>query len=291
MQPEALAMSAGLADEIEESDATDRFIDPRSVPVRFSCLKHMARSALHYFDAVQQDRDDSLAARLAAITAGTNAMQVGRGAHAMIFRQPVVRFDGAKRAGKAWEVFKLAHVGRTILNAKEWAICEEIATALHEHPIASPLLFDADSVHEQRIDWEWLGRSCRSTPDARAPGVVIDLKTTQNAAPEKFERDAYWRNYHAQLAFYGLAYEHTFGCKPRESYIIAVESKRPYAVTVMRMPQTALDYGERLCRAWMEKLLVHEQTDLWPAYSDSIVEMRMPDDSEQTFTINGEEAF
>jgi hypothetical protein len=244
-----------------------KFIDPRTIPVRFSSLKHIARSALHYLDAVQLDRDDTL------------AMRIGRGGHALTLGMPAIKWTGGK-SGKAprnpknkeWQKFQKQHADKEILSESEWAKAEGIANAIRRHPIASELLFTGDTVLEQQIVWEYLGRKCTSRPDARRGSeFVADLKTTQCAEPEKFKRDALWRGYNAQLAFYAAAAEYLTGVHINDLYVIAVESKRPFAITVLRLDDEARIAGERLYRGWFERLLVCEASNYWPAYTDSIV--------------------
>lgn len=258
-------LSGELAEQLEENDAQPP-IDPRTVPVRFSNLKHMARSALHYYDAVQLGREDTL------------AMRLGRGAHAMILGMPVVKWTGKTRNGKVWDDFKEEHKGAEILNRKEWATAEGMANAIRNHRIAAPLLFEG-TVLEEQIEWEWLGRKCSSRPDCRrGTSMVADLKTTQCAEPNKFKRDAMYRGYNAQLAFYGLAVEHLTGVRPEKLYVVAVESKRPYAVQVLELDETARIQGEKLCRGWFEQLLICEASNNWPAYTDAIAKFDVPSD-------------
>lgn len=269
-------LSAELAAELE-ADEERPVIDPRTVPVRFSNLKHMARSALHYWDAVQLGRDDTL------------AMRIGRGAHAMVLGMPVVKWTGKTRQGKAWEAFKAQHADKEILNAKEWVQAKGIADAIRRHPLAAPLLFEGATL-EETIAWEWLGRACSSRPDSRIGSrIVTDLKTTQCAEPEKFQRDAMFRGYNAQLAFYGMAVAHLTGKEPDDLYVVAVESKRPYAITVLRMTDEARTQGEKLCRIWMERLLVCEQSDSWPAYTDSIATFTVPSEGDPDAAIDLDE--
>lgn len=263
-----------LAAELERNDAPRAPIDPATVPVRFSNLRCMARSALHYWDAVQLGREDTL------------AMRLGRGAHAMVLGMPVIKWTGKTRQGKAWDRFKAEHADKEILNAKEWAQAEGIANAIRRHPIAAPLLFEG-TVLEQTIEWEWLGRKCSSRPDSRAAGRrVLDLKTTRCADPEKFRWDALRQGYHGQLAFYGLADAFITGKQPDDLYAVAVESKRPYPVTVIRLTDEDRVAGEKLCRIWFERLLVCEASDHWPAYTDAIVELGVPSDGDPNAAID-----
>lgn len=278
-QDEAVGKLSGeLVDRLEVNEAERVFIDPRTVAVRFSNLKHIARSPLHYLDAVQLDRDDTL------------AMRLGRGAHALVLGMPVVKWTGKTRQGKAWEAFRTEHEpnGVEILNTKEWEKAQGMADAIRRHPIASSLLLADNVIRESQFEWEWLGRRCSSRPDARsADGLVVtDFKTTQCAEPQKFQRDATFRAYNAQLAFYGMAVKHLTGREPTDLYAVAVESKRPYPVTVLRLDDGARLQGEKLCRLWMERLLTCEASNHWPAYTDAIVPFAVAGDGDPDAAID-----
>jgi len=257
-------------------------IDLRTVPVRFSRLKKMALSPAHYLAAVQagDDPSDSL------------AMRIGRGGHAILFGQPVALWTGKTRNGAAWEEFKIEHQGCEILNVKEHDQAASIVTALQKHDLASKLLSMPGSVVERPIDWAFMGRACRSTPDVRHSiyaNHIIDLKTARSTEPDRFVRAATWMHYHAQLAFYCDAVEFTTGERPAQAYIVAVESAPPYAVTVLRLTERALDQGARLCRLWFERLLSCEASNEWPAYAQSVVDFDVPDQDEFRLTIDGED--
>ena len=261
---EALDDSADLRDQL----AANSIIDPRTVPVRFSALKNIARSPAHYHHAVQQaDR-----------WAGTASMRIGSGGHAMLMGQPVVQYTGAVRRGKAWDAFRAANRDATILSGKEWDTAHAISQAVKADPLAARLLLADNMTYERTIHWDYQGRACRSTPDARSAYTLIDLKTTKCADPGRFVRDAMWMGYHAQLAFYGMALEAAGGMKPRDSYIIAVENKPPHPVVVLKLTERAINMGERLVRGWMERLKVCEDANEWPGYVQCVTDFDVPDD-------------
>ena len=122
--------------------------DIRTIPVRFSALKAMGRSALHYRHAVQEGWDESL------------PMRIGAGVHAILFGTPYAIWTGKVRNGKAWEAFEDEHVDQTILNARELAEAQNIVHAITDHREAADLLFNDDAVTEQQIAWKLLGRDC-----------------------------------------------------------------------------------------------------------------------------------
>jgi hypothetical protein len=259
MNAAALAASAELAESLAAP------IDPREVLVRISSLKEMERSPLHYWQACQDDRDETL------------SMRLGAGAHALLFGKPVVLWDQPAKNGKGgkaprnggeWDKFVKDHPGATILNATEMAEAKAMVDGVRRNPLAMRVL--ADTVQEETIHWTYANRACRSTPDARSRLHVVEFKTCQSSEPSKFLKDAFWRRYHAQLAFYTDAMI-AAGDDPMEAYIIAVENSAPYATSVLRLTDRALEHGRALYRQWFERLLECEAKNEWPSYSSDVL--------------------
>lgn len=271
------ALSGALAVELAGNQERVE-IDPRTVPVRFSRLKHMSSSPLHYWSAVQDDRPDTI------------AMRFGRGVHALVLGTPVIRWTGKMRNGKAWDAFKALHADKEILSSKEWDRAHGLYEAIKRHEIASDTLFGGEVVLEEQIEWQFMGRACTSRPDSRR-GVdrLVDLKTTRCAEPRKFERDAMWRGYHGQMDFYRHAIRDRFGAFPAESLVVAVEPVKPFAITVMRLTPNALQHGEKIWRGWFERLLACESANAWPAYTDALLDLDVSDGEDVSLVIDGEE--
>jgi hypothetical protein len=179
-------------------------------------------------------------------------MRFGRGVHALVLGLPVIRWTGKTRQGRVWDAFKAKHADKEILNTKEWDRAHGIFESIMRHPIAREALF-AETVLEETIEWEFMGRACTSRPDARrTTDRLVDLKTTKCAEPGKFSRDAIWRGYHAQFSFYGRAMKERFGAAPKESLCVAVETVKPFPVTVLALTPAALAEGEKCWRLWFE---------------------------------------
>lgn len=246
-------------------------VDPRSLPVRFSRLKLMSASPLHYFAACQRAQDEG----------ETLAMRLGSGVHAMLLDQPVVKYGG-RRAGKDWDKFEADHPGMTILNTREWAEANRMSTAILRHREAAAILLDGTTL-EQEIRWSMLGRSCTSRPDAfRIGSHIAELKTARSSRPAFFIRDAIKMHYHGQLAFYDDALcsatcTALAGNYFPNHYIVAVEKTEPFPVTLFRLTERTLDLARRTTRLWFEQLLQCEAANEWPGYSESIVDLDAPD--------------
>ena len=238
-------------------------------PVRFSDLKLMAQSPAHYKYRVDTGwSGDSPAMRLGRIVD-----------HAVLGGPDLVVYDGTRR-GKAWETFQAENAGAEIVTDSEMDAAAPIVRAINHHEHAMYLL--GSGVVKQRLHWDWLGRKCSGEPDVHGK-YLVDLKTTRCAEPGRFTRDAIWRGYHAQLAWYrqGMILS---GLEPPEKlFIVAVETSAPYPVTVLRLTERAIAQGERLYRVWMERLLACEAVNEWPGYVQSAVDLDVPDDAELSF--------
>jgi hypothetical protein len=270
MDSTALDLSEQLVEELNAVDP----VDPRSIPVRFSLLKLMAECPAKYWWACQQPQDDSLAARLGALNPGVKsrgeALRFGTAVHQMLLgdEKKIAVYTAGKRVGKAWDKFQADAAERgcvEVLNARENDVARGVVDALKRHPIASRLLLD-ETIIEQRIDWEWMGRKIRSTPDARSKNHIVDLKTCQSAHPGMFMRQGARLYYHAQAAFYLQAMEAAGEPVPEHCYVVAIEKVKPYVVSCMRFDAESLDIGSRLIRLWFEQVLQCEAANKWPEY-------------------------
>lgn len=256
-------------------------MNPRDVPVRFSRLKKMALSPMHYQHALEERPD-------------TDTFRKGRAVHTMVLGvgDPVVTYPG-RRAGKAWEHFETEHkaAGHDILSRADHEKAQRMADAVMRHRTARDLLTKG-TVKERQINWAIAGRACSSRIDAYARDYVAELKTSVSAEPFMFTRQATRLYYHGQLAWY----QDALACcepsaPPRDgAFIVAVEGSAPYPVTVLELTPFTLAQGRKLARLWFERLLVCEDSNQWPPYAQDIVKWDLPeDDGEFTLTIGGEE--
>ncbi len=230
-------------------------------PVHFTRLKLMAQSAAHYQGATFEDSDFLLK---------------GSGVHSLVLGgRPVVEYP-ERRYGKAWDAFKLEHENDIILPTKSYDEAHRIADAVLANRIAMALLADAE--HELDLEWTMDSRACAGRLDSLGTHALTDLKTTRCSQPGWFIREAVRRAYHAQLAWYRQGAWLARQKAPGACYIIAAETSSPYPVTVFEVVPRALEQGMRLWRLWWEQLRVCEETDIWPAYTEAVVELDVPDE-------------
>lgn len=181
------------------------------------------------------------------------------------------------RSGALWETFKADRAGAIILNEKERAIAEAMATAIRNDSDADRLLFAKGTRHEHRIEWEMKGRRCSAIIDAFGPDdgdALVDLKSTVDASPAKFPWQAKKLGYCLQLAFYAAGLE-LAGYGRREPYIVAVENAPPFCVQVYKLTAADIDEGRWAVDAAMDQLLECERTGYWPSYADKILPLNV----------------
>lgn len=260
-------MSAGFAAEREQE------------PVRFSNLKQMARSPAHY------------AHNLTEPFKQTEPMRVGSAIDAMFFgTQRVVRY-GAPRDARhsAWRAFRDEHADCIILSNAEYAQAERSYNALMSNADACQLLHGQV---QQRIEWQLNGRACSGTPDVFTSlnaNRVVDLKKTRCGNPDKFRWDALRMGYHAQLAWYrtGLLGAGKLSGSPA-CFIVTVETEAPSVVTCFELTPGTIELGERTWRLWWERLMVCEESEVFPGYSQSVVQLDLCDSEPVSLVIDGE---
>ena len=274
MDADTERMTAELADELASNTYRTKLVDPRDVPWRHHNLRAVGQSAAHCFESFQVGKEQTLAMRLGT---GTHALCFGR--PVALWDQPAAKGSGkAPRNGKAWDSFRSLNSHATILSATELARATSVAQSLKSHEDASRLMFSTGVLHESPIWWQQAGRRRQSTPDAYCPSYVAELKTTRCAEPSRFARDAMYRGYHAQVADQMDAVEAATGARPAAGYIIAVETVKPYVVTVLQLTERALEQGRRMNRLWFERLGVCADSNTWPGYVAGVAELDVPDD-------------
>lgn len=215
----------------------------------------------------------------------TAAMQFGTAVHSGVlepdtFAEAVAiapEVNKRTNAGKAeWEAFASANAGRLVLSVADHARVLRCIDAVRAHPAAMALLEGAQ--REVSLFWEdgQFKVPCKSRFDAWNHNLVIDLKTTQDASPDTFPRQAASLLYHAQAAFYFSAAEHLFDRTPDGFVFICVESEPPHAVACYTMPGNAILAGSVLVNVALERYAAALAEGKWPGYPPTVETMKFP---------------
>jgi len=214
----------------------------------------------------------------------TAAMQIGSAVHALILgTQQVVGYPGAARRGKDYEAFQAEHQQSVILTMSDYDKARRMSDAVLSSDVAKPYL---QGVYEETLEFPWDYLNCRATPDIRGKKFITELKTASTSAPERFHWHALRMHYHAQMMMQLMACDYyrdardaqETRCIVEDAYIVCVESSEPYPVTVFKFTVRALDAGYKLLTLWAERLKNCELSQQYPAYSQAVVELDVPDE-------------
>lgn len=181
---------------------------------------------------------------------------------------------------------------RKVLEQDTWDQLHAMRDAVMAHQAAGALLTGAPGKAEQSVYWidAETGLLCRCRPDFwRQDGIVVDVKTCEDASPEGFAKAvANWR-YHVQHPFYTdginamreqlLAKETPPADIPapvRAFVFLAVEKKPPYAVGVYVLEHEAVELGHLEYRRDLATLKQCIDSDTWPGYGDAIQPLQLP---------------
>jgi len=238
-----------------------------------SGAKKMLRSPQHY--------------RLARDEPGqsTDAMTFGTVVHCGVLEPDELerrvciapKVDKRTTPGKLrWAEFVASAIGRIVTDQDDYDRARRCIDAVLAHPSASRLLEDA----QRELSLLWLDGEykvpCKARYDIRSHGGVSDLKTTQDASPEGFGRQAANLLYHVQAAHYCSGGEHVLNETPAFFAFIAVESEPPHAVACYTLPPVAIQAGWRL----MDEALARYRDALaagkWPGYPETIRPLNLP---------------
>ena len=203
------------------------------------------------------------------------SLDFGKAVHALLFddadeiaRLVTSPYEAFRtNEAKAWRD-EQHEAGRIIVTDDVLARIRGVHTALVDEPGCAELLTAGKP--EQSMIWRdaetgiWL----KSRPD-RLPSdaVLADLKTTKSARPSSLERDIVNYGYHMQLGLAAMGMRALMDVTCTDAWLVFVESAAPHDVTMVRLGDELMDFGERQCRRAIRSLADAIEADEWPGYA------------------------
>lgn len=154
---------------------------------------------------------------------------------------------------------------------------EGMRNALVANQTARKLL-SAKGRNETAYFWSERGYPCRAKPDRVIDGYgFVDLKTTRDASPGEFEKNANDFGYHisaawATRAWYAL---HGHGVTPHYTLVV-VETEEPYGVGVYEYDQASIEAGWVECDAAVSKIKAANYPHSRPGFAEAVVPLSLP---------------
>lgn len=178
-------------------------------------------------------------------------------------------FDGASfhsKAGREFQAEARAN-GLTPITAADDLATTGMARSVHRDPWARVWLQGRKEVSGFCPDPN-TGVLRRGRIDVLGDTFLGDLKSTRDASPESFAKDAANFRYHQQAAWY-LDLAADLGHPALGFAFIVVEKVEPFFVSVIELDEEAVDLGRRLNRRALETYARCVETDEWPGYTPS----------------------
>lgn len=187
------------------------------------------------------------------------------------------KIDRRTKDGKEqWAAHELAAAGKEVLTLEQGAMIESVAAAVAAHPMASALLSKGRA--EMSAYWtdEATGELCRCRPDfITDSGLLLDLKTTEDASPEGFLKSIFKYGYHRQPPWY-LDGTNAAGAEVSAFIYIAVEKTAPWAIGIYVATDEMNELGRYENAEALQLLHECKTKNDWPSYGNEIKELAMP---------------
>lgn len=230
--------------------------------VSSSGLKEILRSPAHFQAYRNIERKE------------TPALFLGTAIHARLlepelFAEDYVVAPGSDRRTKEYKEFEIANANKKILTAEQAAVVEGIALNASRHQSASALL--RSGLVEHTIIWqdEETGIWMKIRPDCLSvdfeTGICLDVKSTEDAAPEAFARSCVTYDYDVQAALYLEGLRAVFK-RDFDFCFFPVEKSEPFGVALYGASDDMLRRGTRRVRQALRLLKQCFDRDEWPSY-------------------------
>lgn len=218
----------------------------------------------------------------------TPAMIVGQAIHTAILEPDLFstdwlimpEFNNRSTAGRALRDEWLATEGKgkQVLTVDQRDTALAAAAAVHKHPVASRLLrggkaeqtyFTVDPRTGELI-------KCRLDFFNEAAGLIVDVKSTDDASPDSFGKSVANFRYHVQEAFYEHVMRTEFGEAPPFWAFLAVEKTPPYLVGIYYLEEEDVARGARLAKRDLDTIINCKKRAVWPDYATEAKVLKLP---------------
>lgn len=214
----------------------------------------------------------------------TPALLIGSAVHKMVLESDkffdefavAPQIDRRTKSGKEeYAEFLKESAGKSLISQEIYQLSVNIAEAVSHHKTARALLSGGQA--ETSHFWTDIrtGLECKCRPDYLRNGFCVDLKTTQSASQEAFEKSAYNYRYYVQAYWYlhGLK---MCGITDTDFVFIAVEKDPPYAIAVYYADELMTALGKMEAESDLETLSRCISTGIFDGYPETIQSLSLP---------------
>lgn len=216
----------------------------------------------------------------------TPAMRFGSSFHALIGEPQLFekmyakapKVDRRTKEGKElYTAFAMANTGKTILTDEEYDALNGMLASVLCHKIALGCLTGGVAEHSGfTIDTDsGVGIKCR--PDYfRSNGVIVDIKTAEDASADAFQRSLVTYGRHIQTALYLDVMSAVTGEKLNSFVHVVIEKKPPYAIAIYALDDVSIEQGRIEYKKMLAEYAWCKKIDHFPAYKEEVQTISLP---------------
>lgn len=243
-------------------------------------IKALRHSGLHYQAYLKDEIEQS------------GQMRLGSLVHCLILTPDKLKDDVHvgnynTRRGKDFEAACRDGGDKLICNQEELDRASEIADAFRAQAIDHPFfngerfkLLEGYKEHSIFVDCPETGLLLKARPDVlTTTGVITDIKTTDDASPDGFQKSIAKFGYHISAAHYidVVSKAQIEGIAPvTEFCFVAIETSPPYAMATYFLSVDALQAGAEEIQIAIENYKKGKQSGVWEGYKKDLVEIGLP---------------
>lgn len=252
-----------------------------------SAVKVFNRSPLHYWQAyLNPNREPSESKAGMVLGSLVHTLFLEPEQYAAEYAILPTSIDKRTKAGKAeFAEFEQANAGKCLISAEQYQTAQNMTASLESHPVTQ-LLDQHDGIVEASIFYAdpTTGVECRVRPDWCLPpcdafpnGLIIDLKSTDDARPAAFSRTCANFGYDVSAAMYVDGFQlHYCTAEPPDFLFLVVERDAPYAVACYQASYDMLNNGRTKLNRSLSEFAKCQISNIWPGYDSTIKAIEMP---------------
>lgn len=213
----------------------------------------------------------------------TSALRIGSLFHCLTLepekfneRYHVKKEDGRMKAGKN-EIAAVKERSVQVISRHEYEKCLNMGKSVASHSFFEKVIRPNKSRTEVSIYWSELVAGveipCKARIDIETTidgiAILTDIKSTNDADPEKLPGHIYKYGYHRQGAWYIRAYKKAFeSIKQAGFFLFFVEKSAPYITTCVELENDALCQGDSEIESALLKYAQCYSSGVWPDYTE-----------------------
>lgn len=217
----------------------------------------------------------------------SDALRLGTAIHSAILEPDLFTSDyvvspafnmRTKDGKQMFADFVADNPGREILTPDDMKVCLAVRDRVHTNPLISGLLTGGKSEQSFYATDRETGEliKCRFDYLHDDGGMAIDVKSSRDASPRQFAKDAANLRYDIAAPWYLDVMKTLYGEAPRNWVWLVFEKTPPFAAALYFAQPQDIDAARVVARRDFMRIVNCRQANYWPDYSEFIEPLQMP---------------